>query len=86
MPPNETLDTPAARGPEVRRSAISAFQFFSFSVFQDGVSAFLPLALFTVLWIDLIRQLSNIRLAEQRHEEELTISLEPAKFSAWRSN
>jgi len=50
MPPNETLDTPAARSPEVRRSAISAFCF--------PLSAFLPLALFSVLWIDLIRQLS----------------------------
>jgi len=28
----------------------------------------------------------RIRLAEQRHEEDLTTSLEPAKFSAWRSN
>jgi hypothetical protein len=28
----------------------------------------------------------RIGLAEQRHEEGLTTSLEPAKFSAWRSN
>jgi hypothetical protein len=28
----------------------------------------------------------RIRLAEQGREEDLTTSLEPAKFSAWRSN
>ena len=28
----------------------------------------------------------RIRLVEQGREEDLTTSLEPAKFSAWRSN
>ena len=31
MPPNEPLDTPAARGPEVRKSVISAFQLLALS-------------------------------------------------------
>jgi len=80
MPPHETLATPETRGP-----LTSVFRRLS-SVLRPLSSVFLPLALFSVLWIDLIRQLSYIRLAEQRHEEELTTSLEPAKFSAWRSN
>ena len=40
MPPNETVDTPAARGPEVRKSVILAFQFFSFVPMLFPISAF----------------------------------------------
>ena len=42
MPPNQTLDAPAARGPEVRRSAISGFCFllFVFDLATFSVSAF----------------------------------------------
>ena len=68
MPANDTLATPAARGPEVRRSTISGFRFqlsaFLISALKSltsvlrPLSSVLPLALFSVLWIDLIRQLS----------------------------
>ncbi len=55
MPDTPPTEAPpiAPHSPEVRRSAISAFS-FQLSAF----SSFLSLAAFSVLWIDLIRQLS----------------------------
>jgi hypothetical protein len=40
----------------------------------------------TAIRIEGLSKACRIRLAEQRHEEDLTTSLEPAKLSAWRSN